>query len=384
MKPKHLVLLVCIVIVLGIVYAIQQNSRKTGSDSMGKRELVPTDFSSDSVAAVKLERGNKTVTLKQTDSGWVVTERFNYPADVSKLRDLFIKLCDARIAQVVSLTPIQEEELSLTPGKSVTLTLTDKNAGMLQRFVFGSEHNGRKTPSQPFAMTGGSSGRYLLLADGRCVVVPEGFHEVDSPLTDWLNRDFFQVSDLKRAIMKRNGKTEWELTFKDGKPALAGTIPADKELDESKISSLRNAFSWIRFQDVADPKAAPGTTGMDKAPELLLTDSDDLLYTIRPGAGTDGKHYLRVTVAWKGDARRKSPSGEKPEDKKRLDAEFEKTVRERKEKAAKLNKTLSPWTYAVEKNVFDSASATRGSFLKDKPKPEPKQDGKSSSVKPVK
>ena len=383
MKTKHLLILACIVIVLGIIYALQQGSRKNGSDFVERRELVPANFSSDSVVAVKLEQNGKTVTLKQTDSGWTVAERFGYPADVSRLRDLFIKLCDARIAQEISLTPVQEKELSLTPEKSVTLTLTDKNGQTLQRFVFGSAHSGRQSAAQPFPM-GGSSGRYLLLADGRCVVVPEGFHEVDSSLTDWLNRDFFQVSDLKRAILKRNGRTEWELNFRDGKPVLAGTIPAGKELDESKTSSLKSAFSWIRFQDVADPKAAPADTGMDKAPELLLTDSDDLVYTIRPGAGKDGKHYLRVAVVWQGEAKRKAPANEKPEDTKRLDAEFEKTVRERKEKAAKLNKALSAWTYAVEKSVFDSASAARSSFLKDKLKPEPKQDGKSPSVKPVK
>ena len=384
MKTRHLILLIGIVIVLAVVYAVQQGSRKNNTrDPMEKRELVPADFSSDNVASVKLEHEGRTITLKQTPSGWVVAERFRYPADVSRLRDLFVSLCDARIAQRVSLTPLQETELSLTPEKAVTLTFSDKNSQTLQRFVFGSKHNGRQASSQPFAM-GGSSGRYLLLADGRCVLVPEDFSEVDSSLTDWLNRDFFQVSDLKHAVLKRNGKTEWELAFQNGKPVLSGTVPAGKELDESKTSSFKSAFSWIRFQDVADPKSAPAATGMDKAPELLLTDSDDLLYTIRPGAGKDGKHYLRVSVIWKGEVKRKAPAGEKPEDKKRLDAEFEKTVRERKEKAAKLNKTLSSWTYAVEKSVFDNASATRGSFLKDKPKPEPKQDGKSPSVTPVK
>ena len=161
----------------------------------------------------------------------------------------------------------------------------------------------------------------------------ETFPEVGTVAADWLNKEFFQISDLRHAVLKRGGKVEWELEKKDGSLALKGAIPANREADDAKISSLKNAYSWIRFTDVADPKAAPAKTGMDKAPELTLTDSDDLVYTIRPGAGTDGKHYLRVTVAWKGDARRKSPSGEKPEDKKRLDAEFEKTVRERKENA---------------------------------------------------
>ena len=249
------------------------------------------------------------------------------------------------------------------------MTLTDKNVKLLQRFVFGSEHGNRPDSAAPYGM-GGGSGRYLQLADGRNVVVPERFSEVDASLTDWLNRDFFQVSDLKRAELRRNGKSEWVLTFKDGKPVLSGGIPADKELDETKASALKSAYSWIRFSDVAAPKAAPGTTGMDKAPELLLTDGDDLVYTVRPGAGADDNYFLRVSVAWKGEAKRTAPAGEKPEDKKRLDAEFAQTVKERQEKAAKLDKALSPWTYQVEKSVFDASVGTRDGFLKAKAKTE--------------
>ena len=369
MKPKHLIILICIAVVLGIIYMAQQGKRKDAAGTAGSRELVPADFSSDNLAAVKLERGGKTVTLKQTGNGWAVEERYGYPADTAKLRELFVKLCDARIAQTLSLIPTQLEELSLTPEKATVMTLTDKNVKLLQRFVFGSEHGNRPDSAAPYGM-GGGSGRYLQLADGRNVVVPERFGEVDASLTDWLNRDFFQVSDLKRAELRRNGKSEWVLTFKDGKPVLSGGIPANKELDETKASALKSAYSWIRFSDVADPKAAPGTTGMDKAPELLLTDGDDLVYTVRPGAGADDNYFLRVSVAWKGEAKRTAPAGEKPEDKKRLDAEFAQTVKERQEKAAKLDKALSPWTYQVEKSVFDVSAGTRDGFLKAKAKTE--------------
>ena len=111
MKPKHLIILICIAVVLGIIYMAQQNKRKDAAGTAGGRELVPADFSSDNLAAVKLERGGKTVTLKQTGNGWAVEERYGYPADTAKLRELFVKLCDARIAQTLSLIPTQLEEL---------------------------------------------------------------------------------------------------------------------------------------------------------------------------------------------------------------------------------------------------------------------------------
>ncbi len=370
MKRKHLIILVCIVAILGILYAIQQNGRGNTTAVTGTRELVPAEFSSDAVATVRFKRAGELVTLKQTDAGWVVEERYGYPADFEKLRELFFSLCEARVAQSLNLTRQQAEELLLTQEKGTTMTLEDKEGKTLQRFLFGVEHGNAPDPSMPFDGTGKSRGRYLQLADGRNVVVPEPFREIDTPVTGWLDNDFFQISDLKRAELKRDGETEWELVFKDGESTLTGPLPEGREFDESKASALRNAFSWLRFTDVADPDADPKSTGMDQAPELCLTDSDDLVYTLRPGAGADGKYFLRVTVAWAGEEERQAPAGEKPEDRERLDAEYAETIRRRKEKAGKLNRTLSPWTYAVGKSLFDSATGTRESFLKEKPKPE--------------
>ena len=368
MKSKHLIILACIVIILGIIYAVQRNGSGSTAPS-GTRELVPASFSSDGLSDIRFKGKNGVVTLKQTPSGWVVAERYNYPADVAKLREFFIKLCDARIAQELPLTAKQAEELSLTPEKAVTVTMSDRNAKPVHTFLFGSEHTrgGDAAMNNPYGGVSGN-GRYIQLADGRNALVQDTFSEVDTATADWLNKEFFQISDLRHAVLKRGGKTEWELETKDGSLALKGAIPANREADDAKISSLKNAYSWIRFTDVADPKAAPAKTGMDKAPELTLTDSDDLVYTIRPGAGADGRYFLRVSVAWKGAAKRTPPAGEKAEDKAKLDAEFAKTVKERQEKAARLGKMLASWTFEVGKDVYESSTPSRDAFLKDKPK----------------
>ncbi|MDD3545646.1 MAG: DUF4340 domain-containing protein [Kiritimatiellae bacterium] len=368
MKSKHLIILACIVIILGIIYAVQRKGSGSTAPS-GTRELVPASFSSDGLSDIRFKGKNGVVTLKQTPSGWVVAERYNYPADVAKLREFFIKLCDARIAQELPLTAKQAEELSLTPEKAVTVTMSDRNAKPVHTFLFGSEHTrgGDAAMNNPYGGMSGN-GRYIQLADGRNALVQDTFSEVDTATADWLNKEFFQISDPRHAVLKRNGKVEWELETKNGSLVLKGAVPPDREVDDTKISSLKNAYSWIRFTDVADPKAAAAKTGMDKAPELTLTDSDDLVYTIRPGAGADGKYFLRVSVAWKGAAKRTPPAGEKAEDKAKLDAEFAKTVKERQEKAAKLNKMLGAWTFEVGKDVYDSSAATRDSFLKEKPK----------------
>lgn len=280
MKSKHLIILACIVIILGIIYAVQRKGSGSTAPS-GTRELVPASFSSDGLSDIRFKGKNGVVTLKQTPSGWVVAERYNYPADVAKLREFFIKLCDARIAQELPLTAKQAEELSLTPEKAVTVTMSDRNAKPVHTFLFGSEHTrgGDAAMNNPYGGMSGN-GRYIQLADGRNALVQDTFSEVDTATADWLNKEFFQISDPRHAVLKRNGKVEWELETKNGSLVLKGAVPPDREVDDTKISSLKNAYSWIRFTDVADPKAAAAKTGMDKAPELTLTDSDDLVYTI--------------------------------------------------------------------------------------------------------
>lgn len=369
MKSKHLIILACVVIILGIIYAVQRKDSGNTAPS-GSRELVPASFSSDGLADIKFKGKDGAVTLKQTPSGWVVAERHDYPADTAKLREFFIKLCDARIAQELPLTAQQAEELSLTPEKAVTVTMSAGDAKDAHTFLFGSEHTrgGSAVANSPYGGMMSGGGRYIRLADGRNALVQETFPEVGTVAADWLNKEFFRISDLRHATLKRGGKVEWELETRDGSLALKGAIPANREADDAKISSLKNAYSWIRFTDVADPKAAPAKTGMDMAPELTLTDSDDLVYTIRPGAGADGKYFLRVSVAWKGAAKRTPPAGEKAEDKAKLDAEFAKTVKERQEKAARLEKMLAPWTFEVGKDVYESSTPSRDAFLKDKPK----------------
>ncbi len=362
MKLKQLILLIVVAAILVIVYVVQQSGRG-GTTKDKSLLLVPVDFNSDSLASVKLECGDKQVTLIQSGEGWTVAESYDYPADTNRLRSLFVKLCDARVAQTVKLTATQLDELSLTPEKAVIMTLIDKSGTELQTFRFGMLHGALSE-----AGIGGTVGRYMQLADGRNVVVPDRFLEVDAIRRGWLRPDFFQITNPKRVELKRAGKSEWTMIYTDGKPALEGEIPEDKELDDNKTYTLKNAYSWPQFEDIADPKASPEVYGMDKAPELLLLDGDDISYTIRPGAGSDGKYYIRISCAWVGNPQRAVKSEEKPEDRERLDAEYAKEVKAHQDKATKLNQALSAWTYVIEETAYSAFTSSRSNFLKDKPK----------------
>ena len=327
MKRKHLILLALVAIVLGAIYLLRQETAEENSPA--DTLLLPEEFSSDNVYSVQLEKDGRSITLERTAKGWQVKERDGYPADYNKLRELFVALCDARAARELTLDDTQAASLELTPASgAVSVTLSDKDGKELRRLLFGKLYEkagSAPAAADPFGMGGGmgASGRYLRLADGRSVLVSKTFSEVDSAASEWLDQEFFQVSGLKRAVLRKNGKTEWELVEQGSPAALAptGTVPAGKEVDTGKVDSFKSAFSWLRFSDVAKA-AAPGK----EVPELELTDADNFVYTLRPTADKDGKCNVQIAVRYDGPVTREAGKEEKPEEKEKLDQEFAKTA----------------------------------------------------------
>ena len=79
--------------------------------------------------------------------------------------------------------------------------------------------------------------------------------------------------------------------------------------------------------------------------------------------------FRSVQAAYEGPETRVPGEGEKPEDKEKLDQEFEKTLAETRKKVAELNARTQGWVYLVDSWAVDSVLKTRDELLKDKPKP---------------
>jgi len=377
MKKKQFIILLVVGLVLAVIYIWQQSARTAdwhGGEGSVPEHLLEADFDMEAVATVRIEKDNQVLTMVKTDQGWGMQERFGYPLDFANLKTLFVDLYETKIAQKLVLDQAQAEELSLLPGKgAVVMTLLDKDGRELSKLVFGQKHE-RESDMPPTPYGGGGNiplGRFIALGDGRYILAANTFSRVDDNITDWLDREFFKISDMKQAVLKDGETVLWEASREDKNAdlELAGEVPEDKEIDSSKLSAVKNAFSWIRFSDIADPASAPESTGFDKAKVLQVTDFDGFVYDIVIAAPVNGKQHLKVSVNWQGTLERKPVADEKPEDKDKADAEFAAKVRENQDKARELNARLSPWIYLVEPRNVDSVTIARADFFKDKPKP---------------
>ncbi len=384
MNKKQLMVLICAAVVLAMAAYVMNRPAKRGWQSAAGAAglLVPESFDISAVTRVVFSSGDKTVTMEKSDLGWGVKERYGFPANFSELNQFAFDLSETRVARELAIAQQHFAELQLTPADgAVTVSFQNAAGDTLQTLLFGKKHEQEsETPAMPGMMPGENSapvGRYLVLNDKRPVIAANTFALVDEPVTFWLNKDFFKIGDLKSASLSAGEQTWWtvERKSKSDNLAVLGEVPDGKEADTSKLNSIKSAFSWIRFNDVADPAAKPEDVGMDDIKTFTATDFDDVSYTILLGKTVNGKRYLRISnLAWNGKTTREAAADEKPEDKERLDAEFAQQIKDAQTKAQELFAKLSPWTFEVGTYALNNVDKKRDELFKDLPKPEAKAD----------
>jgi len=392
MKKKQLYTLIVVVVILAIVYAYQKKTREKGWDD-GKKsvseKLLPADFDTEKIAAVRIIKDGKSLTMEKKDVGWTLKERFGYPVDFTSLKSMFFDLYETGVAQTLDLVPTQVDAMALNEKSgAVKLELLDAKGGVLQKLLFGDKHSNKKSDAENvpnpygFNMSGSVEvGRYLLLNDGRYVIAAKTFDAVDKDAPNWLNQDFFSISTIKNASLTNKGKVLWKAAREkssDDLKLVDAAIPADKEVDTSKLNSVKNAFNYFQFADIAGTSKE---ASLKNASVLTVEDFEGFKYVINYDPAENGKNKLQVSVSWRGKKNRDAVKDEKPEDKAAKDQAFAKKIKENKDKVIELNARLRGWTYLVDSAKLSSIPSDLAGFLKDKPKPkEPAK--KETATKP--
>jgi len=384
-KQLFIIFGAALVLVAGVMLVRSQRKAAWQGQESGGQVLLPS-FPVNDVTAIEITGKSGTVKLERQDDGWHVAQRFGYPAGFGTLKDFMVKISELKAAQSIKVGASQYGRLQLEgPGKGdaagTQVVFYGKDGKALQTILFGKEHtkkNEEESPNPMMGMMGGGGGgawpdgRYLLLPESnRVVLVSDSFSAVDPDPTRWLEKEFFKVADLKGAKLLEADQEAWSVT-RDSKTAelkLAGDVPEGKEVDTGKLSSIKTAFSWASFTDVADPAAKPEDTGMDKPKVFSATDFDGFRYTVRIGKETaDSKVHVQAEAAYEGPTERTPEADEKPEDKQKKDDEFAKKLKENRDKADQISRRTKGWTYLVSKYTVDSVTKKRDELLKDKPK----------------
>lgn len=242
------------------------------------------------IAEVHLRGAAGELTLRRKDGGWVIPERFSYPADKSKLRTLLVALSEMRRVEAKTASPALHDRLGVgepaAGNATVIVQLRDDAGATIAGIHLGNAEQGPGTTRQ-YVRKAGDAQSWLV---DRHAAVLTGFTDwVDSALVNVQRTRARRVSishqDGEQVLISRGSAEETAFTLE--------TLPENRELgNPGMLNDLGNSFLSNTFTDVKpleslnrDETARLSTVVMETFDGLrlkaeLFTDEQDGIWVV--------------------------------------------------------------------------------------------------------
>jgi hypothetical protein len=296
MNARVAAILVLLLAVLGggaLLYRQQERSQRPDNvATLGKtlfKELKVAD-----IAAIRIAAPNATLTLKRQDERWVVAERADFPADLSKVREFVLKVIGLKVGQSEPLGEKDRARLNLdTSGTKIEfMGADDKTLGVL---TVGRKYFKREVENPDKAIP---DGRFVSLPSegGTAYLVGDPLTQATVKTAEWIDRSSFQVEKVKTLQVRYPAGEAWRIDRPTDKAEwkLAGAKPGEK-LDVSRANAASYSLSLLELADVA-PKDEKDT-GLDKPIALDATTLEGAAYAIKVGRLAGDNYYLTFTAS---------------------------------------------------------------------------------------
>jgi hypothetical protein len=393
MNRKQLILLlVALAIIGGACLVLLQRHQQSWTESETQiGQKLFKNYKLNDIAAIDI-RGETNLTLERKDTGWCVAQRGDYPANLTQIKELLLKMGDLKIVQSDPIGASQLARMHLAePGKgpdsAILLEFKDAQGKPLESLLLGKKHtqkSDRPAPMQ-YGDEGFADGRYVMLGgDTKTVLtISDALNTVDPKAADWLNKDFFKVEKPQTiSFVSTNATNSWKLSrASESAPWVMAEPKAGEVLDTNKASSLTSALSFPSFVDVA-MDAAPDKTGLDQPLIVTIETFDHFTYRLKIGHKTPENDYnLNVAVTAEIPAARVTGKDEKADEKAKLDKEFQEKTKQQQDKLQQ-EKSLAKWTYLVNNWLVDPFIRDRAQLMVEK-QTEKKEAAATSDDKPT-
>jgi len=345
MKKAKLFGLVLAAVVLGLLASWTGRSRQPRKPEQLGKPVLP-GLSINAIGRIEIAQQNKTVTLANTDDGWVVSSLYNYPADVAKIRESLLALRDLKVGAVQRGARIDSTNATL-------VDLQDERGKPLASIRLGDVRT-KSNPQYGWDMPDGRS--VAANANDTVFLVKESLSSLEPDAKTWVNTEMLNVQASDIATVALAGP-DGAVILNRASGALTLTGLAEGEsCDASKVSGVESALGNLRFADLADPALTDAQTGMATGHTFTVTTTDGTIYAARIGAAAPDRsdRYFRLAVS----AQPVSTNA----------AERASVTQQ----AAERNRSVSPWLFLISSWNADNMTRSRATFIQA-PTPPPKE-----------
>lgn len=323
-----------------------------------------TDFSSsplieglqiEAVSAITItsEKGGQTTTLNRVDGGFVVGEKDNYPADITKINSLINDCLDIRTHEKVTDNQDNHADLGVTKETArYRIAFLNSEGGEIVGF-FVSKSN---EDSIAFVRLEGRNEVYSIQQPPFISTKP----------MDYVDSEFFKVSkDQISSVTVKAGEDSYDLTASvDKNDIVLRNMPAGKQFKGTTYKSVFGAISSLRFDDVMNVAKAPKGVLFDSTYTCRLDDKTIYILLL---AKAGEKTYARVSADYPDKTPVQKTVGQ-------VESEEELKAKEAKllaiDAVNTFNEKHQNWVYEIPSYKAGDLTKPLSELLEDAPEPE--------------
>lgn len=338
-------------VLIGAFIATQNQQRTTPTDDTIGQLLLPNLATRvNDISHIKLSTGEDGIDLEKKASGWVLTSRSDYPADVGKIRQLLIGLTQLSVVERKTSNPELFEKLGTTdpgPGRPSTLVEMGENtSNTLASLIIGNQ-----SPSRAGA---GRNEYYVRKKGENQNFLTEGNLFLGKSAGDWINKQLTTIDNKRVMEVSVTHSDGTRITVKKDKPDQTDfnvTEPKNHGSTKSQfaINSIGTTLAHLSIQDVEKS----GVMDFSKPDlEVKLKTFDGLVLKSQIKKKED-KSYAVLSVVYETDKTPLPDASSNTNETQKAETVDPATV---KKEVEELSKTFTAWAFEIPTFQIESLS----------------------------
>ncbi len=350
MNNRKLAVLAVVAIAM-ILWAVMQGRQSpTAVRDLGGPTYLLQGLDMDSIGSMVVGDSNETVTLVRQDNTFVVTDKENYPADVTKVNELVTNCYDVKTSEKYTSNKENHEDLKVTEKTAENIVRFSRTDGTLLTGILIGK-----------ALENGQ-GHYIRLTTGDDVFIASRVPWIPKEAINYIDQELVSSKEEEVASVTVTGPDgSYTITrSEDGEDFILNPLPAGKNLKQSVARSVFNAITSVRFDDVRQGPDA--NLSFDRA--FVGSLKNTIVYTHRI-AQDNGKTFMTCTAEY-------TDPNKVTIDPSKVDSEEQRKQKEEKllaeAKALKFAERHKGWIYEIPQWKANYLTKKVDDLLEDKPK----------------
>jgi hypothetical protein len=295
MSNRKLLILGIVAALMVVLVVIQGRMSRVPARTSSRGGYLIQGLERAQIASIVIGKGNNPVKLVRQGRRFVVGNKDDYPALVSKINNLLISCLDIRIMELITTNPVNHESLGVTEEKAQNVVkFLNRDGEVITGVVIGSS----KLPELQMD----KRSTYVRLISSNDVYEAKNVPLPGGSATDYIDKEIVDVSRsevVRVAVTGPEGSYTLRVGDSNENDIILEDMPAGKKLKTSDCEQVLLALSPLSFDDVRKESSfEEGKLKFDS--EYVSELKDATIYSFKI-AKTDGKTYVKCSAEYTGE-----------------------------------------------------------------------------------